>query len=84
MSNIVLRGYLELGFILSLASFFVVPKIMEVTRMVFDDTLSGNNEGMQYPNFMLPLAGVIRMVVGPYTHMVDLDVGEIFYNFRLS
>ena len=23
-------------------------------------------------------------MVGPKTHMVDLDVGEMFYNFRLS
>ena len=24
------------------------------------------------------------MLVGPQTHMVDLDVGDMFYNFQLS
>ena len=33
---------------------------------------------------MLPVVGSILMIVNPDTHMVYLDVGEIFYNFRLS
>ena len=33
---------------------------------------------------MLLSMGSLIMMVGPYTYMVDLDVGEMFYNFRLS
>ena len=32
--------------------------------------------------FLLPLMGSFLMVVVPKTHIVDFDVGEMFYNFR--
>ena len=33
---------------------------------------------------MLPPMGSLLIVLGPETHMVDLDVEGFFYNFRLS
>ena len=33
---------------------------------------------------MFPSMGSLIMMVGPEMHIVDLDVGEMFYNFRIS
>ena len=43
--------------------------------MVFEATVSGFNGSLWYPKFMLPSMGSLLMMVGPKTHMVDLDVG---------
>ena len=52
--------------------------------MLFDSTVSGLNDYLWDPNFMFPSTGSLLMMVGPETHMVNLNIGEIFYNFRLS
>ena len=67
--------------ILALTSFFSVPKGTYDIRMVFDATLSGLNNYLWDPNFMLPSMGSLLMIVGPETYMVDLDFGEMFYKF---
>ena len=46
--------------------------------MVFDTTISGLNESMWDPNFMLTVMGSFLMMVGPDTHTVDIDVGGMF------
>ena len=78
MSNLVLRGYLAGLFILDLAYFFAVPKLTEDIRMVFDTEVRGLNEALWYPNFIILVVESIIVMVGPNTHMVDLDVGEMF------
>ena len=50
--------------------------------MIFDATVSGINSLWDL-KCMLPLMGSFIMMVGPKTQMVDLDVGEMFYNFRM-
>ena len=52
--------------------------------MVFDSTLSGINNSLWDPNFILPSMGSLIIMVVPKTHMVDLYVGEMVYNFQLS
>ena len=52
--------------------------------MVFDANMSGINVSLWYPNLMLPVIGSLLMIVGPEMHMVDIDVGDMFYNFRIS
>ena len=66
-----------------MTSFFSVPKGTYDIRMVFDTTFSGFNNYLLDPNFMLPSMGSLIMMVGLKTHMVDIDVGEMFYNIRL-
>ena len=70
--------------ILGLIYFFSVPKGKDDIHMVFDETVSGLEDSLWDPNFMLPSMGSLRMMVVPETHMVEIDVGEMFYNFRLS
>ena len=52
--------------------------------MVFDATLSGLNEYFWVPNFIIPVVASLFMMVGPKTRMVDLDAGDMFFNFRIS
>ena len=52
--------------------------------MVFDATARVINDPLWSPKFMLPSMGGLLIMVGRETHMVDLDVGEMFYNFLLS
>ena len=84
MNKLVSRGYITKVVILVLTSFFSLPKGIDDIRMMFDATVSVLNGSLWAPNFMLPSMGSFIMMVGPETHMVDLDIGEMFYNFRLS
>ena len=61
-----------------------MPKVTYDIRMVFDATLSELKNYLWDPNFMLPSLNSLLMMVGSETHMMDLDVGEMFYNFRFS
>ena len=84
MRKLVARGYIKEGVILALTSFFSVPKRTYYNHMVFDATVSGRNDCLWDPNFMLTsMVGFLMMVV-PEMHMFDRDVGGMFYNFRLS
>ena len=49
--------------------------------MVFDATVSGLNDYLRDTKFMLPSMGSLIIMVGPDKHMVNIDVGEMFYNF---
>ena len=75
------RGYIKEGVILNMTSFFSVPKLTEDIRMVFYVTVSGLNKYLRFPNFMSPSICSLLMMMGPQTHMVDLDSGEIFTTF---
>ena len=77
MSKLIIRGYITEGIILVLTSFFSVPKGT-------DDICIGLKDYMWAPNLMLPSMGTLLMMMDPETHMVDLEFGGIFYNFRLS
>ena len=61
-----------------------MTNVTDDVHMVFGATLSGLNNPLWDPNFTLPSIGILIMMVGPEMHMVNPDVGEIFYNFRIS
>ena len=84
MSKLVARGYITEGVILALTYLLSVPKVTDDIRMVFDATMSGINDSLWDSKCMLPSMGIFLMMVGSETHMFDLDVGEMFYNFKLS
>ena len=44
--------------------------------------MSDPNKALLAPNFMLPVLGSLLIMVVPETHMVDLDMGYMFYSFR--
>ena len=83
MSKLVVRGYISEGVILALRSLFPVPRVVKYICMVFGATISGLNDSMWYPNFILPSMVSFLMMLGLKMHMVNLDVGEMFYNFRI-
>ena len=83
ISKLVTRGYIKEVVILAQTSLFSVPKGTADIRMVFDAIISGLKDSLWAPKFMLPSMSILLMMVGPEMHMFDLDVGKMFYEFRL-
>jgi hypothetical protein len=77
------KGYIDVGLVRSLISFFEVPKGLTDIRMVYDGTKSGLNEMLWAPWFPLPTVESLLRSVEPGTWMADNDVGEMFLNFVL-
>ena len=84
MIKLVARGYMKEGVILALTSFFYMTKGKDDIRMLFDATVSGLKHSLWFPSFILPSMRSFLMMLVTEKHMVDLDVGEIFYNFWIS
>ena len=84
LQKVIDRGYLEnKELIVSLTSFFSVPKGESDIRMVYDGTKCGLNGSVWVPTFFMPtLTSHLRAVVEG-THMCDVDIGEMFLNFML-
>jgi hypothetical protein len=72
------KGYIDLGLVYSLISFFEVPKGLTDIRMVHDGTKSGLNEVLWAPWFPLPTIDSLLWSVQPGIWMADNDVREMF------
>jgi hypothetical protein len=79
------RAYLVAAFVVSLMSFFGVPKGNDDIRMVYGGMKSGLNDAVWVPtsSFWLPTIKTLLRMVTFETWMSDLDVGEMFLNFIL-
>ncbi|KAG7368517.1 hypothetical protein IV203_031260 [Nitzschia inconspicua] len=77
------RRYISPGHVLSLTSFFAVPKGEDDIRMVYDGTASGLNDSMWLPKFRMSTIETHLRFVEPETFMADVDVGECFLKFIL-
>ncbi len=75
------KGYLEKGKVVSLTSFFAVPKGPTDIRLVYDGTRSGLNEALYAPWFPLPTVNQLLRAVESGSYMGDIDVAEMFLNF---
>ena len=78
------RGYLDNGeVIVSLTSFFDVPKGESDIRMVYDGTKCGLHRAVWIPSFFLPNVQSHLRAVEEGTFMCDVDLGEMFLNFMV-
>lgn len=77
------RRYIAPGKVLSLTSFFGVKKGENDVRPVYDGSVSGLNDAIWMPRFVLPTIQTHLRLVEAGTYMCDLDVGEMFLNFIL-
>lgn len=77
------KGYVSPGKVLSLMSFFEVPKGDDDVRMVYDGTASGLNNSIWAPWFPLPTVDCLIRAVEPGYCMADNDVAEMFHNYML-
>jgi hypothetical protein len=75
--------YIAPGFVISLTAFFHVPKGEDDIRMVYDGSVSGLNDAMWMPRFVLPTLNTHLRSVEAGTFLADIDVGEMFLNFML-
>jgi hypothetical protein len=67
-----------------LTAFFSVPKgMIDDIRIVYDGSISGFNDVLWVPRFMLPTMQTHLRAVEEGTFMADVDIGEMFLNFML-
>ena len=66
----------------SLTTYFDVPKGKDDIRMVYDGTKCGLNGAVWIPFFMPTVQTHLR-AVEEGTHMCDVDLGEMFLNFMV-
>jgi hypothetical protein len=83
LSKVWSKGYIIPGNVLSLTSFFIVPKGEGDVRMVYDATKSGLNSQLWAPWFMLPTIESYLRCVQPGSFMGDIDFSEQILNFIL-
>jgi hypothetical protein len=77
------KSYITAGQVLSLTSFFSVPKGETDIRIVYDASKSGLNSVLWTPNFQLPTSETLTELLVSTSWMSDLDFGEHFHNFPL-
>ena len=78
------RKYISKGKVVSLTSFFDVPKGTDDIRMVYNGTSSGLNDAVYCPWFSLPTVESHLRAVDVGTYMGDCDIGDMFLNFMLD
>jgi hypothetical protein len=69
--------------VVSLTAFFGVKKGEDDVWPVYDGSISGLNDCIWMPRFVLPAIQTHLRQVEAGTFMCDLDVGEMFLNFIL-
>ena len=84
LDGMVQRGYLEAGQVSNTVHLFAVQKGENDIRVVLVGTSSGLNETLWSPNFFLPSAKSVDMILTFATWMSDMDFGEMFHNFNLD
>jgi hypothetical protein len=77
------RRYIAPGRVLSLTAFFGVKKGEDDVRPVYDGSISGLNDCIWMPRFVLPTIQTHLRQVEAGSFMCDLDVGEMLLNFIL-
>jgi hypothetical protein len=85
LENVRERGYIKPGAVVSITSFFAVPKGESDIRMVYDATKSGLNDAVWVSSFGLPTVdATLRGILDAASFMSDIDLGEMFLNFPLD
>jgi hypothetical protein len=83
LDNVAQKGYIRPGDVKSLTKYFAVPKGEGDIRMVYDATISGLNDSLWAPTFVLPGTEAVVDQMDEMSWMGDLDMGEQFLNFPL-
>ena len=78
------RGYVLPGDVLSLTSYFAVPKGDSDVRLVYDATACGLNAALWAPNFFLPTIDSIMRNADGGTWFGDIDLADMFLNYFLD
>jgi hypothetical protein len=78
------RRYFIYGMILSLTSFFAVPKGYTYIRLVYNGTSLGLNAHIWAPWFALPTICALPRALELDTFMANSDIGEMFLKFHVG
>jgi hypothetical protein len=81
LDKVLARGYISPGLVVSLTSYFAVPKGDLDIRLMHDHTSSGLNAALWPPSFWMPTSESAVRVIYFYSFLFDSDIGEHFLNF---
>jgi hypothetical protein len=81
LDKVLARGYISPGLVVSLTSYFAVPKGDQDIRLVYDGTSSGLNDALWAPSFWMPTSESAVRVISFYSFLFDSNIGECFLNF---
>jgi hypothetical protein len=81
LDKVLARGYISHALVVSLTSYFAVPKGDSDIRLVYDGSSSGLNDALWAPSFWMPTAETAVRVISFYSYLFDSDIGECFLNF---
>jgi hypothetical protein len=84
LMKVFVRRYFIYGMILSLTSFFAVPKGDTDIRLVYNGTSSGLNAHLWAPWFALPIICALLRALEIDHFMADSDIEEMFLNLMLE
>ena len=84
ISKVRSRRYIAAGLVLSLTSFFPVPKGDDDIRMVYDLTACGLNAALWAPSFWMPTITDVLDCATATSWFGDIDAGEMFLNYLLD
>lgn len=79
-----LRGYIEVGIVLSLACCFQVPKGKDDIPMVYDVTACGLNDALWAPGFWMPTIMNVLDCATAASWFGDVNAAEMFLNYLLD
>jgi hypothetical protein len=83
LQQVRMRWYITERYMVSLTSFFAVPKGDNDIRIIYDGSIGGLHDAIWVPWFVLSTLNAHLRAVKQGTYMGDLDVGECFLNFML-
>ena len=81
LDKVLARGYISPGLVVSLTSYFAVPKGDLDIRLVYNCTSSGLNDALWAPSFWMPTSETAVRVISFYSYLFDSDIGECVLNF---
>jgi hypothetical protein len=81
LDKVLKRGYISPGLVVSLTSYFAVPKGELDIRLIYDGSSSGLNDALWAPSFWMPTSETAVRVISFYSYLFDSDIGECFLNF---
>jgi len=79
----IFKAYIAKGKVLSLTSFFSVPKGEDDVCIIYDASNSGLNAVLWAPSFQLPISETLTALLNTSSWISDLNLGEHFHNFPL-
>jgi hypothetical protein len=84
LGKVLQQGYISYGLVVSLTSYFAIPKGELDICLVYDGTLSGLNDALWAPSFWMPTSESAVQVISFYLVLFHSNTAKILRSRYLS